>query len=59
MNILEHYIVEIHEEKELEKYPYMLEIDVTCDCWGDRQRTKHITHREQWYEDVKRGFFMA
>ncbi len=59
MNLLEHYIVRIHEVKEFEKYPNMLEIDVTCDCWGNKQRIKHITDREQWQKDVQRGYFMT
>lgn len=59
MNLLEHYIVRIHEVKEFEKYPDMIEVDVTCDCYGSKQRVKHITDREQWQKDIKNGYFMA
>lgn len=59
MNILEHYIEEVHGIKELEKYPDMIEVDVTCDCWGSIQRTKHFTTKEQWRKDLEKGYFMA
>ena len=59
MNILENYILEVHGIKEFEKYPNMIEVDVTRDCWGDIQRTKHITSKEQWQKDLKNGYFMA
>ena len=42
-----------------EKYPDMIEVDVTCDCWGDIRRTKHFTSKEQWQKDLERGYFMA
>lgn len=59
MNLLEHYIVRIHKVKDFEKYPEMIEVDVTCNCCGNKQRVKHMTNREQWQKDIKNGYFMA
>ncbi len=59
MNLLEHYIKEVHEIKEFEKCPDMIEVDVTCDCWGNIQRTKHFTNKKQWKIDLEKGYFMA
>ena len=59
MNLLEHYIEEIHSIKEFEKYPDMIEVDVTCDCWGSIQRTRHLTNKKQWKIDIENGYFMA
>ena len=59
MNLLEHYIKEIHETKEFEKYPDLMEIDVTCNCYGSIQRVKHLTDKKQWQIDLENGYFMA
>ena len=59
MNLLENYIKEVHGIKECEKYPDVIEVDVTCDCWGSVQRAKHLTTKKQWQTDVENGYFMA
>lgn len=59
MNILEHYIKEVHSIKEIEKYPDMIEVDVTYNCYGSIQRTIHLTNKEQWKKDLEKGYFMA
>lgn len=59
MNLLEHYIIEVHNVKEYKKYPNMLEVEVTYDCYGDIKRDKHITSKEQWEKDIENGYFMA
>lgn len=59
MNLLEHYIKEIHSIKEFEKYPDMIEVDVTCYCYGSIQRVKHSTDKKQWQIDLEKGYFMA
>lgn len=59
MNILEHYIKEVHDIKECENYSDIIEVDVTCDCWGSIQRTKHFTSKKQWQKDLENGYFMA
>ena len=59
MNLLKHYIVEIHSEKQGEKYPDMLEVDVTYNCYGSKQRGIHLTFKEHWETDKQKGYFMA
>lgn len=59
MNLLEHYIIEIHEIKESASNPDMIEVDVTYNCWGDKRRVKHTTSKQQWQKDVERGYFIA
>lgn len=59
MNLMEHYIIKIHGTKEFEKYPDMIEVDVTYNCFGNKDRTKHFTTKKQWEKDVNNGYFMA
>jgi hypothetical protein len=59
VNILEHYIEKVHGIKECEECSDMIEVDVTCNCWGSIQRTKHFTSKEQWQIDLEKGYFMA
>jgi hypothetical protein len=59
LNLLEHYIKEIHSEKEIDDYPNMIEVDVTSNCWGSVQRSKHITSKVQWQIDVEKGYYLA
>ena len=59
MNLLEHYIKEVHGIKESSARPEWIEVDVTTDCWGDVRRTTHITTKKQWEQDLERGYFMA
>ena len=58
MNVLEHYIKEVHGIKEFEKHPDIIEVDVTCDCWGNIQRIKHLTDKKQWEIDLENGYFL-
>jgi hypothetical protein len=37
----------------------MLEVDVTYNCYGSKQRTIHLTFKERWEIDKQRGYFMA
>ena len=59
MNLLKHSIIEVHGTKEFGKYPNMIEVDVTYNCYGDIKRTKHITDKQQWQKDMEVGFFLA
>lgn len=59
MNLLENYIKEVHGIRESEKYPDVIEVDVTCDCYGSIRRTRHLTNKEQWEKDLEKGYFMA
>ena len=59
MNLVEHYIKEIHEEKESKNNPNYIIVDLTCDCYGRIYRTTHITTKEQWEIDKAKGYFMG
>lgn len=69
MNLLEHYIKEIHNvddvtDKFEEKNGYppnesIYRVDLTYICYGQTQRTTRIFYKSEW-EDVKsKGYFMA
>lgn len=59
MNLLEHYIKEIHGIEQLEKYPDYIVVDLTFDCYGIVERKEYITRKDQWEKDVERGYFLA
>ena len=59
MNLVKHYIKEIHGIKHPEKYPDLIVVDVTFDCYGIVKRAEHITRKEQWEKDVTLGYFLA
>lgn len=71
MNMLEHYIVEIHSVKDVtDKFnndltPYLklkeplLEVDLTVDCYGDVRRTV-VQFPKSKFESIKeKGYYMA
>ena len=63
MNLLEHYIIEVKNINVLQmpehiKEPY-IEVEVLCDCWGNKRNVKHITTRENWIRELNQGYFMA
>jgi hypothetical protein len=59
MNLLEHFIIEVHEIKEFDDYPNIVEVDVTTDCYGAITRTKDCFSKEEWQKAVERGYFLA
>lgn len=60
MNLLEHYIKEIHEEEILvfEGKTYV-KADITVNCHGRVERKKDIFAVSEWEEAKKRGYYMA
>lgn len=64
MNILEHYIVEIHsvvayEEDWTEKFgKEFVQIDVTTNCHGHSERRSRIITEEELNEAKEKGYFM-
>lgn len=63
MNLLEHYIKEVISINALQmpehvKEPYV-EVEVFCDCWGDKRIYTHVTTRENWERELEQGYFMA
>ena len=63
MNLLEHYILKVHSINVLQPpsatSPPLIEVDVTCDCWGSVSRVKHTTTRERWEAELQQGYFLA
>ncbi|MBR2492281.1 MAG: hypothetical protein IKB64_02275 [Paludibacteraceae bacterium] len=58
MNVVEHFIVEIHSEKD-DVIEGFVEVDVTVNCYGNISRVKHSTSKRQWEIDKKNGYYMA
>ena len=63
MNLLEHYIEEIHSEEEVERKDWMEEpfirVDMTIDCYGNIERKTNIYPLSFW-ESIKRvGYYMG
>ena len=59
MNLLEHFIIEVHEIKEFDDYPNLIEVDVTTKCYGVITRTKHFFKKEKWQKAVEQGYFIG
>ena len=52
-----HYIVRVHEIKEFDDYPNIIEVDVTTKCYGVMIRTTQFFSKEQWQKAVEQGYF--
>ena len=48
MNLVEHYIKEIHGIKEYPRDPKYIIVDVTCNCYGVIERKEHFTTKDEW-----------
>ena len=59
MNLLEHYIIEVHDVVEFTAVPGMIKVDLTYDCYGTIQRGKHITSKEEWEKELAKGYYLA
>lgn len=63
MNLLEHYIIEVKNINVLQLPDYIkdsyIEVEVFCDCWGNKRIVKHVTTRANWEREVRQGYFMA
>lgn len=59
MNILEHYILEVHQVIECENVPGMVKVDLTYDCWGSTQRDWHTTTKEAWEKELAQGYYLG
>ncbi|HZK28254.1 MAG TPA: hypothetical protein VFD00_12040 [Thermoclostridium sp.] len=69
MNLLEHYIKEIHNvqdvsdkyEKAIRKKPKepLYEVDITVDCYGVVERTRKIMSKSALEQAKKQGYFLA
>ena len=69
MNLLEHYIKEIHSvedvsdeyEKAIGHKPKerLYEVDVTFDCYGVVERKRRIMSKSDFEQAKKQGYFLA
>ena len=69
MNLLEHYIKEIHNVEDVsDKYEKAIrkklkeplyEVDVTVDCYGVVERMKKIMSKSDFEQAKKQGYFLA
>lgn len=59
MNLLEHYIIEVHDVTEFNEVPGMIKVDVTYNCYGTVERGKYITSKELWEEALAKGYYLA
>lgn len=69
MNLLEHYIKEVHSvvdvTDEFKKHgaidnsEKMLQVDLTYDCYGQVKRTSRYFYKEEWEESQRDGYFLA
>ena len=69
MNLLEHYIKEIHSVQDVSdkfvratgsklKEP-LYEVDVTVDCYGVVERKRKIMSKSDFEQAKKQGYFLA
>lgn len=57
MNLLEHYIEEVHKEEDIgDGY---LKVTVTCNCYGDVREYTHFVKKSQWEREKQMGYFLA
>ena len=69
MNLLEHYIKEIHNVQDVsDKYEKstgdepkepLYEVDVTVDCYGVVERMKKFMSKSDFEQAKKQGYFLA
>ena len=69
MNLLEHYIKEIHNVQDIsDKYEKatgnkpkepLYEVDVTVDCYGVVERTRKFMSKSEFEQAKKQGYFLA
>ena len=69
MNLLEHYIKEIHSVQDIsDKYEKVIrqkpkeplyEVDITVDCYGVVERTRKIMSKSALEQAKKQGYFLA
>lgn len=60
MNLLEHYIKEIHSVEWVEIGDLILqEVDLTYDCYGVVTREIRRFFPDEWKEAKEQGYFMA
>lgn len=65
MNLLEHYIKEIHSEKPtIYELPHgdfitLVELDITIDCYGNIERIKTTMAKDKWLKAKEKGYYLG
>lgn len=68
MNLLENYLVEVHEIKPYEedwtkeeefKGINFLSVDATWNCYGRENRTKEVFRESEWNSIKEKGYYMG
>lgn len=59
MNLLEHYILEVHQVIEVDGYPDAIKVDLTYDCYESIQRAWHTTFKEDWEKELAQGYYLG
>lgn len=63
MNLLEHYIEEIHSVKEVDRQEWMtgpyVRVDATVDCYGNRTREVRHYPLSYWEKIKADGYYMG
>lgn len=58
MNILKHYIKEIHSVEELSSG--LIKVNLTVDCYGIVNKTeKYFIQKDDWERAKEQGYYMA
>ena len=57
MNLLEHYIEEIHSEEIKEEN--LVEVDMTTLCYGTTKREINVYPKDYWEEKKQKGYYMG
>lgn len=63
MNLLEHYIVEIHSVEKAKQEEWMdgtyVKVDLTRDCYGNEKRQVNVYPLSYWKEIKSKGYYMG
>ena len=65
MNLLEHYIEEIHSEKStIYELPHgdfitLVELDITINCYGNIERIKTTMVKDNWLKAKEKGYYLG
>lgn len=58
MNILEHHIIDIYFENDVEGTD-KVEVSYRVDCWGHKQTKHEILSKEYWEKIKEQGYYLG
>ena len=59
MNLVEYYIIEIHDEQVCPFNRDFVDVDLTYDCYGTVRRTTKSFRKEVWEKAKEMGYFLV